>query len=191
VASCPVRQVVSRGSGARSLPVRGDRYRQTVRLLDPRIQAFFWAKYVPAREGDAEARRLVDALDEAASIVGCWPDEVWVLRGIYLLGEDRTTVATEPALAAALSDIDLTEVLEVLATPGLIRPSARTDDDVWAVTELGRMLLSAHQNEDEPAAAGLRFLQGSARDGALVPWRPRKLPKPPLRRSRARKRRGR
>lgn len=146
--------------------------------VDPRVQRFFWEQYLPALHGDGEARRLVDALDETAGLVGCWADEPWVLRGSYVLspGFDGTSAAT---LIDALPDVEVEEVAYYLDRAGLIRRVGfGGGNPLWVATADGRMLLSRHENESEPSAAGARFLRGQARTGALAPWRPHPMRAP-------------
>lgn len=160
-----------------------------MRPVDPRIQRFFWEQYLPAHRGHTEARRLVDALDEAAGVAGCWPDEMWVLRGCYVASQTRRG-ASEGALMDALPDLEIGEVAFYLAEAGLIRlVGSERCGVLWAATEEGRALLGRHQNEAEPSAAGARFLRGQARTGALAPWRPRVMATPA--KDRCRRRQGR
>jgi hypothetical protein len=176
-----------------------------VRALDPRIQTFFWSAYLRARQGEASASNLVAGLDEAASLVGCLPDEAWVLRVIYCCGACRDNPAlldgllwvakpepkmasTATALGAALPGVNVPEVLAVLAAPGVIHVDSVVDgEEVWAVAALGRVLLKDHQNEDMPTAAAALFLQYGVRNGTLVPWEQRNRPEAQARRRRRRK----
>src|SRR6201999_3100395 len=81
------------------------RFASTMRDLDPRIQTYFWSIVQPANRRSG-TWRLLRALDEAAGLVGCLPEELWILRGVYVLGRDAKTLATITTLAAALPNVN-------------------------------------------------------------------------------------